>query len=107
MAKDDSADVFGEDDESPAAGGNIAEMLKGYAERAANILDEQDALKEDLKELHKEVKNAGLDMAAFRQVVKLKREGSVGEYAKKLAVEIDYLGHLNLDDEIRRLLITG
>lgn len=55
-------------------GGNSAAMLQSYANRMKNLLDEQDVLKDDLKELKSEAKGMGFDTKALSEVVKRMRE---------------------------------
>lgn len=48
--------------------------IKGFLDRASNIENELDTLKEDRKELNAEMKNAGVDSKAFNIALKQMRK---------------------------------
>lgn len=81
-----------------AAGGNSAKALEQYASRVKNLLDEQDVLKDDLKELKSEIKIAGFDQKALMEVVKRMREDDEKKAKRKeLEAQMElYMMHLGM-----------
>lgn len=67
-------------------GGNSAAQLDSYARRMKNLLDQQEELKEDMKELKSEIKGNGFDTKALSEVVKRMRED---EEKKKKREELE------------------
>ena len=57
-----------------SAGDNSNERLKSFSERINNLLDEQDRVKEDLKELYAECKDEGFNVKALKKAVGISRK---------------------------------
>ena len=55
-------------------GDNSNERLKSFSERINNLLDEQDRVKEDLKELYAECKGEGFSVKALKKAVGIARK---------------------------------
>ena len=56
------------------AGDNSNERLKSFSERVNNLLDEQDRVKEDLKELYAECRGEGFNVKLLKKAVNIARK---------------------------------
>lgn len=55
------------------AHGQTTDKLKSYVERMERLLDEQDALKDAVKDLRGEIKNDGFNVKALERIVAFRR----------------------------------
>lgn len=72
------------------------ETLKSFYRRIKSILCDQDELSEDLKELKKEVKEAGFDPAILTQLAKDEVKDRVAKRARGREVADEYRRRLGL-----------
>lgn len=76
------------------------EMLANYVNRAERIADEQEQLRDDMKDLMEEAKSNGFTPAAIKAVLKRRNETAEAK-AKREALEADfetYLANLGMLD---------
>ncbi len=55
------------------AHGQTTDKLKSYVERMERLLDEQDAIKDAIKDLRGEIKNDGFNVKALERIVAFRR----------------------------------
>ncbi len=67
--------------------------VKEMADRYVRILDEQDTLKEDAKELLAEAKGKGIDTKAFKDAVRLGRKEQNEEHKVTVNMYLKRMGH--------------
>ena len=67
---------------------NSAEMERAYIERIANIVRDQMALGDDLKELQKEIKGAGFKYRPLKKAARVYLSDNPQEAAAEVRVEI-------------------
>lgn len=107
MAKNDSTS---DDTSIDLVGANAKELLKSRIQQIANIEDEVDDLKEDIKQLKTELKSAGFASKTVNQLVKLFRSPEqVNTFAEELNLLLIYADAVDLkggsgDGEIRARL---
>lgn len=59
--------------EPPKAGDNSGRVLVSFAERIERLMEERDALNEDIREVYAELKSNGFDSAIMRKVMARRR----------------------------------
>lgn len=75
-----------------------SETLRGYCARRCSLLEDRDALNEEIRVLDNEVKDAGFDKATFRQIVREMRTDPEARNAHYALVE-SYRRSLGLYDD--------
>ena len=61
------------------AHGQTTGKLKSYVERMERLLDEQDALKDSVKDLRGEIKNDGFNVKALERIVAFRRKDGTAD----------------------------
>lgn len=85
-----------------AAGGNAAsEQLVQYVERIERLLEERQAMTDDIKDVKTEAKSAGFDTRTIMSVIKIRAERRKSEaaYQERKTLLDTYLAAFGIDDE--------
>lgn len=67
--------------------------LRAYSERMERLLDDMDALKEDIKELKAEIKNDGFNVRALSKLVTIRRNKKTAEVEAELLNDLVLYAH--------------
>jgi uncharacterized protein (UPF0335 family) len=59
--------------EEPAEGGIAADRLRSIVDRVERLEEEKKALSDDIKDIFAEVKSAGFDVKAVRQIIRMRK----------------------------------
>lgn len=81
---------------------NLTAIVKGYADRIGTLEDAREEAVEDIREVFKEAKLAGLDVPALRKAIRLRRKSTRDELREerdKLDLYLHALGMLPGDLE--------
>jgi len=74
-------------------GASAGEKLTAYSERIERLLDDMDALKEDLKQLKAEIKNDGFNVRALTKLVTIRRNKRTAEVEAELMNDLVLYAH--------------
>ena len=64
------------EDYKPSAEGVAADELRSFVERIERLEEEKKALADDIKDVFAELKGRGFDVAAVRQLLKIRKQDS-------------------------------
>lgn len=65
-----------------------SDNLRDFVTRVERLTDEKQAIAEDIKEIYKQVKSSGLDVATVRQIVKLRSMDAGDVAAQEMLLEM-------------------
>ena len=74
-------------------GTDAGAKLTAYSERMERLLDDMDALKEDLKELKAEIKSDGFNVRALSKLVTIRRNKRTAEVEAELLNDLVLYAH--------------
>lgn len=74
-------------------GTDAGAKLTAFSERMERLLDDMDALKEDLKELKAEIRNDGFNVRALSKLVTIRRNKKTAEIEAELLNDLVLYAH--------------
>jgi uncharacterized protein (UPF0335 family) len=86
----------------PAAGHNSLDRdrLKSLVERIESVESECASLAEDVRSLYQEAKGQGFDVAALRQIIRMRRQDADKRESRE-AIIAEYLAALGITAQLR------
>ena len=73
---------------STDVGGIAADRLKSFVERVERLESEKQGLQEDIKEVFAEMKGAGFDTKAVRQIIRLRKMDKADRQEQEAILEL-------------------
>lgn len=81
--------------EGQPAFGFVKEQLRAFVERIERLEEEKKATADDIKDVYSEAKGRGFDVAALREIIRLRRKDADKRREQETVLEL-YMGALGM-----------
>ena len=90
MGKRDEDDVIGDGHNSVASG-----QLRAFIERIERLIEDKEAIQDDIKEVFSEMKGTGFDVKTVRQIIKLRKKDKAERQEEEAILDL-YMNALGM-----------